>query len=139
MEASARSNLKPLSLELGGKSPLVIFDDADVDMATNLAQIASFTNKGEICIAGSRVFVQEGIYDEFLKKAVEKAESLKVGDPFHVDTNQGPQVDKIQFQKVLSYIESGRTDGATLATGGSRCGDKGYYIQPTIFTDVKVN
>ncbi|MQL75576.1 hypothetical protein Taro_007938 [Colocasia esculenta] len=125
MEAAAKSNLKSVTLELGGKSPLIIFDDADVDMA------------GEVCVAASRVFVQEGIYDEFVRKSAEKAKSWRVGDPFDPSVDQGPQVDEGQFQKVLSYIEHGKTEGATLLTGGKRCGEKGYYIEPTIFTDVK--
>ncbi|KAL6641185.1 hypothetical protein ACP70R_019366 [Stipagrostis hirtigluma subsp. patula] len=137
MEAAAKSNLKTVSLELGGKSPLIIFDDADVDMAVNLSRLAIFYNKGEVCVAGSRVYVQEGIYDEFVKKAVEAARSVKVGDPFDASTNMGPQVDKEQFEKVLSYIEHGKSEGATLLTGGKRAGDRGYYIEPTIFADVK--
>ncbi|KAG2589751.1 hypothetical protein PVAP13_5NG381900 [Panicum virgatum] len=139
MESAARSNLKPVSLELGGKSPLIIFDDADVDMAVNLSRLAIFFNKGEICAAGSRVYVQEGIYDEFVKKAVEAAQNWKVGDPFDVTTNMGPQVDKEQFEKVLKYIEHGKSEGATLLTGGKPAAAKGYYIEPTIFVDVTVS
>ncbi|XP_058111169.1 aldehyde dehydrogenase family 2 member C4-like isoform X2 [Magnolia sinica] len=137
MQASASSNLKPVSLELGGKSPLLIFNDADVDTAVDLALFAIFFNKGEICVAGSRVFVQEGIYDEFVKKAAEKAKSWVVGDPFDPHVQQGPQVDKKQFEKILKYIEYGKSEGATLLTGGKPCGEKGYFIEPTIFTDVK--
>jgi len=136
MESAARSNLKSVSLELGGKSPLIIFDDADVDMAVNLSRLAIFFNKGEICAAGSRVYVQEGIYDEFVKKTVEAAQNWKVGDPFDVTTNMGPQVDKEQFEKVLKYIEHGKSEGATLLTGGKPAAAKGYYIEPTIFVDV---
>lgn len=137
MEASAKSNLKPVSLELGGKSPLIIFDDADLDMAVTLARTAVFFNKGEICVAGSRVYVQEGIYDEFVKRIAESVKSWVVGDPFDPNVHQGPQVDKRQFEKVLQYIEHGKREGATLLTGGKPCGEKGYYIEPTIFTDVK--
>ncbi|XP_048552007.1 aldehyde dehydrogenase family 2 member C4-like [Triticum urartu] len=137
MEASARSNLKTVSLELGGKSPLIIFDDADVDMAVELSRLAIFFNKGEVCVAGSRVYVQEGIYDEFVKRAVVAAQNWKVGDPFDVATNMGPQVDKEQFERVLRYIEHGKSEGATLLTGGKPASDKGYYIEPTIFADVK--
>uniref|UniRef100_A0A0D9V2G6 Aldehyde dehydrogenase 1 n=1 Tax=Leersia perrieri TaxID=77586 RepID=A0A0D9V2G6_9ORYZ len=137
MEAAARSNLKMVSLELGGKSPMIIFDDADVDMAVHLSTLAIFFNKGEICVAGSRVYVQEGIYDEFVKKAAEAAKNWKVGDPFDAATNMGPQVDKVQFERVLKYIEIGKNEGATLVTGGKPTGDKGYYIEPTIFEDVK--
>ncbi|CAN6455850.1 unnamed protein product [Victoria cruziana] len=137
MSAAAQSNLKSVTLELGGKSPVIIFDDADVDMAVELAQRACFFNKGEICVAGSRILVQEGIYDEFVKKCVAKTREMVVGDPFDPSVSQGPQVDKKQFEKVLSYIEHGKREGATLLTGGKACGDVGYYIEPTIFADVK--
>lgn len=137
MGEAARSNLKPVSLELGGKSPLIIFNDADVNMAVDLAKNAIFFNKGEICVAGSRVFVQEEIYDEFIKKISESLKTWVVGDPFDPTVNQGPQIDKKQFEKVLRYIEYGKRDGATLLTGGKSCGEKGYFIEPTIFTDVK--
>ncbi|KAK8969939.1 Aldehyde dehydrogenase family 2 member C4 [Platanthera guangdongensis] len=137
MEAAARSNLKSVSLELGGKSPLIIFNDADVNMAADLAKNAIFFNKGEICVAGSRVFVQEDIYDEFIKKISESLKTWVVGDPFDPNVNQGPQIDKKQFEKVLRYIEYGKRDGASLLTGGKPCGEKGYFIEPTIFTDVK--
>ncbi|XP_042481946.1 aldehyde dehydrogenase family 2 member C4 [Macadamia integrifolia] len=137
MQASATSNLKPVSLELGGKSPLVIFNDADLDMAVNIAFLGILSNKGEICVAGSRVYVQDGIYDEFVKKAAEKAKTWVVGDPFDPLSQQGPQADKQQFKKILSYIEHGKGEGATLLTGGKPCMEKGYYIEPTIFTDVK--
>ncbi|TYI17202.1 hypothetical protein ES332_A07G007500v1 [Gossypium tomentosum] len=137
MVAAATSNLKPVSLELGGKSPLLIFDDADVDEAANIAFNGTFFNKGEICVASSRVYVQEGIYDKIVGKLVEKAKALVVGDPFDPQVNQGPQADKKQFEKILSYIEHGKREGATLLTGGKHIGQKGYYIQPTIFADVK--
>ncbi|KAJ0030004.1 hypothetical protein Pint_13151 [Pistacia integerrima] len=137
MQAAAASNLKTVSLELGGKSPLLIFDDADVDKAADLALLGVVYNKGEICVSSSRVYVQEGIYDELVKKLVEKAKAWVVGDPFDPKVRQGPQVDKKQFDRILSYIEHGKREGATLLTGGKPCGEKGYYIEPTIFTDVK--
>ncbi|GLT61497.1 hypothetical protein SLA2020_341990 [Shorea laevis] len=137
MQAAAASNLKPVSLELGGKSPLLIFDDADVNAATDLALNGILYNKGEICVASSRVYVQEGIYDEFVKKLVEKTKSWVVGDPFDPKVCQGPQVDKKQFEKILYYIEQGKRAGATLLTGGKALGNKGFYIEPTIFVDVK--
>nr|CAD70567.1 aldehyde dehydrogenase [Crocus sativus] len=136
MESAAKSNLKNVSPELGGKSPMIVFDDADVDMAVSLNSLAVFFNKGEVCVAGSRVYVQEGIYDEFVKRAVEAARSWKVGDPFDQSRNMGPQVDKDQFESVLKYIEHGKSEGATLLTGGKPAADKGYYIEPTIFVDV---
>ncbi|KAL4390874.1 hypothetical protein AHAS_Ahas03G0188700 [Arachis hypogaea] len=137
MHAAASSNLKAVSLELGGKSPLIIFYDADLDKAADLAFFGMFFNKGEICAAGSRVYVQEGIYDELEKKLVEKAKACVVGDPFDPKTNQGPQADKNQFDKILSYIEHGKKEGATLLTGGKSIGTKGYFIEPTIFSHVK--
>ncbi|KAJ4708413.1 Aldehyde dehydrogenase family 2 member like [Melia azedarach] len=137
MQAAATSNLKSVSLELGGKSPLLIFDDADADTAAELALLGNLYNKGEICVASSRVYVQEGIYDEFVNKLTEKAKAWVVGDPFDPAVRQGPQVDMEQFDKILSYIRHGTREGATLLTGGKRIGEKGYYIEPTVFTDVK--
>ncbi|KNA03060.1 hypothetical protein SOVF_212760 [Spinacia oleracea] len=137
MQAAAMSNLKQVSLELGGKSPVIIFDDADVDVAANLALLGIVYNKGEICVSGSRVFVQEGIHDAVVLKLAEKAKNWVVGDPFDDNSQQGPQVDKKQFEKILSYIEQGKREGANLLCGGSRHGDKGYFIQPTIFTEVQ--
>ncbi|CAL1359472.1 unnamed protein product [Linum trigynum] len=136
MQAAATSNLKPVSLELGGKSPLLIFDDADVDKAADLALLGILYNKGEVCVASSRVFVQEGIYDEFVKTLAVKAKDWVVGDPFNPKSRLGPQVDKNQYEKILAYIEHGKREGATLLTGGKPASKKGYYIQPTVFTDV---
>nr|GMC98197.1 aldehyde dehydrogenase family 2 member C4-like [Ipomoea batatas] len=128
MQAAAASNLKPVSLELGGKSPFIVFDDVDVDQIAGLALAASTFNKGEICVAGSRVFVQEGIYDKFVEKVV--------GDPFDPNVQQGPQVSKTHYERVLSYIEHGKREGATLLAGGKPLDRKGYFIEPTIFADV---
>ncbi|KAL4283603.1 hypothetical protein GQ457_16G003830 [Hibiscus cannabinus] len=137
MMAAAASNLKPVSLELGGKSPLLIFDDANIDQAADIAFRGMFFNKGEICVASSRVFVQEGIYEKLKKKLVEKAKATVVGDPFDPKVHQGPQTDKKQFEKILFYIDKGKTEGAKLLVGGNRVGQKGYFIEPTIFADVK--
>ncbi|PWZ16402.1 Aldehyde dehydrogenase family 2 member C4 [Zea mays] len=140
MKASAESNLKPVYLELGGKSPLIVFDDADLDMAVELAVGASFFNKGEACVAASRVYVQERVYDRFEERLAERMRSWVVGDPFSDPrADQGPQVDKAQYERVLSYIDHGKREGATLLTGGRPCGPegKGYYIEPTVFTNVK--
>ncbi|KAN0082987.1 Aldehyde dehydrogenase domain containing protein [Tylopilus felleus] len=135
LEASAKSNLKNVTLELGGKSPNIIFDDADLEQAVNWAAFGIFWNHGQTCCAGSRIFVQEGIYDEFLKRFTEKARSLKVGDPFHPETFQGPQVSETQFNRIMSYIQSGKDAGATVEVGGERHGSEGYFIRPTIFTN----
>ncbi|OEL18477.1 Aldehyde dehydrogenase family 2 member B7, mitochondrial [Dichanthelium oligosanthes] len=134
---AARSNLKPVTLELGGKSPFVIMDDADVDQAVELAHFALFFNQGQCCCAGSRTFVHERVYDEFVEKAKARALKRVVGDPFRKGVEQGPQIDDEQFKKILRYIRSGVDSGATLVTGGDRLGDKGFYIQPTIFSDVQ--
>ncbi|GAA0144654.1 dehydrogenase [Lithospermum erythrorhizon] len=136
MQAAAMSNLKPVSLELGGKSPVIIFNDVDVDKAVDIALQAALFNKGEICVAGSRTFVQEGIYDDFIRKLQVKMKSWVVGDPFDPKVTQGPQVDQKQYEKVLSYIELGKKEGATLLMGGKPLEGKGFYIEPTIFTDV---
>jgi len=136
MELAAKSNLKKVTLELGGKSPNIIFDDADLDLAVVGARTGIFFNHGQVCCAGSRIFVQEGIYDEFVKRFSANAQSIKLGDQFAKDTAQGPQVDEIQFNKILGYIEKGKSQGATIACGGNRVGSKGYFISPTILTNL---
>ncbi|KAF8623356.1 hypothetical protein AX15_006398 [Amanita polypyramis BW_CC] len=137
MEASAKSNLKKVTLELGGKSPNIIFNDADLDQAVNWASHGIFFNHGQTCCAGSRIFVQEGIYDKFLEKFTERARAIKVGDPFVQGIDQGPQVSQIQYDRIMGYIDSGKSDGATVHLGGARVGKEGYYIEPTIFTNVR--
>ncbi|KAF5309414.1 hypothetical protein D9619_012378 [Psilocybe cf. subviscida] len=137
MEAAAKSNLKTVTLELGGKSPNIIFDDADLEQAVNWTAHGIFWNHGQACCAGSRIFVQEGIYDKFMEKFVEKAKSIKIGDPFANNIDQGPQVSQIQYDRIMGYIDSGKQEGATVLVGGERHGDEGYFISPTIFTNVK--
>lgn len=137
MEAAAKSNLKRVTLELGGKSPNVVFADADMSQAIEGAHFALFFNQGQCCCAGSRLFVEEKCYDEFVEKSVERARQRTVGDPFDPKTEQGPQVDKDQFNKVMSYIEAGNKEGAELLTGGRRVGDRGFFIEPTVFANVK--
>jgi aldehyde dehydrogenase (NAD+) len=137
MEAAAKSNLKRISLELGGKSPNIIFADSDLDEAVEGAHTGLFVNQGQSCCAGSRVFVEDKIYDQFVEKSVARARKRRVGDPLDPGTDQGPQVDQSQFDRVMGYIESGRREGATLACGGERVGDRGYFIQPTVFSDVQ--
>lgn len=136
MGASAASNLKRVSLELGGKSAAIVCSDADIDAAVEQAHFALFFNQGQCCCAGSRLFVHESIYDEFVEKSVKRAQKRTIGDPL-TDVEQGPQVDNDQFTKVMGYIDSGKNEGAKLLTGGSRHGSKGYFVQPTIFGDVK--
>ncbi len=137
MEASARSNMKPVTLELGGKSPNIIFEDTDLDEAVEGAHLGLFANQGQSCCAGSRVFVQERIYDRFVEKSAARARRRIVGDPFAATTDQGPLVDQAQFDRVMGYIQSGRDEGALLACGGERVGNRGYFVQPTIFADVR--
>ncbi|KAK1230877.1 hypothetical protein PQX77_006016, partial [Marasmius sp. AFHP31] len=138
-EASAKSNLKVVSLELGGKSPNIIFDDCDLEQAAKWSARGIFFNMGQACIAGSRLFVQEGIYDKFVAAFQEESKvwSQHTGDPFENDVQHGPQVSQLQFDRVMGYIDSAKKDGATILTGGSRHGDSGYFIQPTIITDTR--
>jgi aldehyde dehydrogenase (NAD+) len=137
MAAAAQSNLKRVTLELGGKSPNIIFEDTDLDAAVEGAHMGIFVNQGQSCCAGSRVFVEEKIYHQFVEKSVARAQQRRVGDPLDPSTQQGPQVDQSQFDRVMGYIESGRSDGATLAYGGERVGHRGYFIRPTVFADVQ--
>eukprot|EP00742_Colponemidia_sp_Colp-10_P005990 GILJ01006411.1.p1 GENE.GILJ01006411.1~~GILJ01006411.1.p1 ORF type:complete len:482 (+),score=93.47 GILJ01006411.1:272-1717(+) len=137
MAAAADSNLKRVTLELGGKSANVVFEDADIDLAVEGAVGAIFANMGQNCVAGSRLFLHESIHDDFLNKLVSKVEKeLTVGNPFEMSTNQGPLVDNVQFQRVLQFIESGKSEGATVSTGGKRRGSNGFYVEPTIFSNV---
>ncbi|KAI1487073.1 aldehyde dehydrogenase [Biscogniauxia mediterranea] len=136
MKAAASSNLKKVTLELGGKSPNIVFDDADIEQAISWVNFGIYYNHGQCCCAGSRVYVQEGIYDKFIAAFKKRAEENHVGDPFDEKTFQGPQVSQLQYDRIMSYIEHGKESGATVLTGGTRHGDKGYFIKPTIFSDV---
>ena len=137
MRAAGRSNLKRVSLELGGKSPNIVLADADLDTAIEGAFIGLFLNQGQCCCAGSRLFVQERIHEEFTARMLARTAKQKLGDPFDPATTQGPQVSKEQFDKVMGYIRSGRETGAKLLTGGRRWGERGFFIEPTVFDDVK--
>ncbi|KAL0572816.1 hypothetical protein V5O48_009144 [Marasmius crinis-equi] len=137
MEAAARSNLKNVTLELGGKSPNIIFNDADLQQAVDWSFFGVFWNHGQACIAGSRIYVQSGIYDKFLENFTEKTRSIKLGDPFAPGTYQGPQVSNIQRDRILGYIKSGKEQGATLHYGGESHDGDGYFVNPTIFVDTK--
>lgn len=138
----ASGNMKNITLETGGKSPLLVFNDADIDQAAKWAHIGIFSNMGQICTATSRVLVQEGVYDEFVNLIKDAIKSTStIGDPFSDSTFQGPQVTKAQYEKVLGYIDAGKSEGATLETGGvphKNVGQgKGFFIEPTIFTGVQ--
>jgi aldehyde dehydrogenase (NAD+) len=137
MKAAAETNLKRVTLELGGKSPNIVFADADMDQAVEGAHFALFFNQGQCCCAGSRLYVEEKCYDEFVEKSVARAKKRSVGNPFDKMTEQGPQVDSDQFNKVMGYIDSGKREHAKLLAGGGRVGNKGYFIEPTVFGDVK--
>lgn len=132
---AAKSNLKNVTLELGGKSPNIIFEDADLDKAVFWAAIGIFANHGQVCCAGSRIFVQESIYDKFEPKFVAAARAIKLGNPWNKDTTQGPQISEAQFNRIMSYIEGGKEAGAKVITGGTRHGTEGYFIEPTVFAN----
>jgi aldehyde dehydrogenase (NAD+) len=135
----AAGSLKRVSLELGGKSPNVVFADADLEAALRGALTGIFYNKGEVCAAGSRLLVEQRVHDEFVGKLVDRVKGLKVGDPMDKGTRMGPVVSAQQLETVLGYVEAGRREGATLAAGGERArvGDgRGYFLQPTVFTGV---
>lgn len=132
----AAQTLKRLTFELGGKSPNVIFADADLDAAVAGTELGLFFNQGQCCCAGSRVFVDRKIHRQFVEKLVQRASARKLGDPFDPNTTQGPQVDQAQFEKILSYIEKGQQAGADCVTGGKRFGKKGFYVEPTVFDNV---
>ncbi|XP_075459108.1 aldehyde dehydrogenase X, mitochondrial [Ascaphus truei] len=138
-QAAGETNLKRVTLELGGKSPSIVLADADLEHAVEQCHEALFFNMGQCCSAGSRTFVEETIYNEFLERTVEKAKLRKVGNPFELDTKHGPQIDKEQFDKILGYIKCSKTEGAKLMCGGERFGDKGFFIKPTVFADVQDN
>jgi aldehyde dehydrogenase (NAD+) len=155
MKAAASSNLKKVTLELGGKSPNIVFEDADIDNAISWVNFGIFYNHGQCCCAGSRIYVQESIYDKFVERFKERAQTNVVGDPFAKETFQGPQVSQLQYDRIMAYvlfslmvfpidtkidpsryIDTGKKEGAKVEIGGERHGDIGYFIQPTIFSNV---
>ncbi|NP_001135258.1 retinal dehydrogenase 2 [Salmo salar] len=136
-EAAGKSNLKRVTLELGGKNPNIIFADADLDLAVEQAHQGVFFNAGQCCTAGSRIFVEEPIYEEFVRRSVERAKRRTVGSPFDPTTEQGPQISQEQQSRVLEFIRSGISEGARLECGGKALGLKGFFIEPTVFSNVK--
>lgn len=134
---NAADTVKKVTLELGGKSPNIVFADADIDKAVKNIAHGIFFNSGEVCCAGSRVYVQDSVYDEVLSKFRDYTASLKVGNPFDNDTYQGAQTSQKQLEKVLDYVKKGEEEGARVIIGGKRHGSKGYFVEPTIFADVK--
>ncbi|QDT32131.1 aldehyde dehydrogenase family protein [Thalassoglobus polymorphus] len=134
--ADAAQTLKRTTFELGGKSPNIVFSDCDIDAAIQGAEFGLFFNQGQCCCAGSRLFVEESIHEKFVERLVSRAQERKLGNPFDTSTTQGPQIDADQFNKIMDYIERGKQAGANCITGGAQEGDKGFYIQPTIFDNV---
>jgi len=137
MEAAAKSNLKKVSLELGGKSPHLIFESCDMDQAANWAALGICYNSGQDCTAGSRVYVEETIYDAFIELLVSKVKELVFGDGLDDKTSGGPVVSKTQYDRIWAYIESGKQEGAKVALGGNKRTGKGFFVDPTIFTDIR--
>lgn len=135
-EAAAK-RLIPSTLELGGKSANIVFDDAQLDRAVEGALMGILFNQGQVCCAGSRLFIQEGIYDEFLERLARAFEKVRVGDPMDPATQVGAQVNERQLQKVLGYVEIGKNEGARVLTGGERASEKGAFMKPTILADVR--
>jgi aldehyde dehydrogenase (NAD+) len=137
IQKSAADTLKRVTFELGGKSPNVVFADADLEAAVAGAFHAIYFHGGQCCTAGSRLFVEEKIHPEFVTRLTDKAKKRRVGDPLNRETEQGPQVSQEQLDKILGYVHAGQEQGAKLVAGGRRVGDKGYFVEPTIFDQVK--
>jgi len=141
LQASSVSNLKRLSLELGGKSPNIVFPDADLDAAMKGAFWGIFGGKGEVCSAGSRLLLHADVHDRFLDELAARARKLRVGNPLDPATQMGSQISARQMDRILDYIESGKQEGARLVCGGERDTDgdkaKGFFVKPTVFADVK--
>ncbi|VVC93052.1 unnamed protein product [Leptidea sinapis] len=136
MKSCAVSNMKKVSLELGGKSPLVVFEDCDLDKAVRNGMASVFFNKGENCIAAGRLFIEESIHDEFVRRVVEETKKICIGDPLNRGTAHGPQNHKAHMDKLIEFCQQGVKEGAKLVYGGKRVDRPGFFFQPTIFTDV---
>ena len=136
LHASADSNLKKVTVELGGKSPAIVFPDCDLQQAVDGIHVGLFFNGGQVCCAGSRVYVHDSIHDEFVKLATKKVKSQPLASAVNKGSSLQPIVDDLQHKRVLGYIEKGKAEGATLAAGG-HAGDKSYFVEPTLFTDVQ--
>lgn len=136
---AAAGNLKRVTLELGGKSANIIFPDANLDMAVKAAGSGIFFNSGQVCSAGSRILVHEKVYDEVVDRLATRAKAVRVGDPKDAATSMGPLVSAVQMNRVLDYIDIGKREGARIAIGGTRQGESGYFVKPTVFADVEHN
>ncbi|XP_071528563.1 cytosolic 10-formyltetrahydrofolate dehydrogenase isoform X3 [Panulirus ornatus] len=137
MKSCAESNLKKVSLELGGKSPFIIFADCDLDKAVRMGMSSVFFNKGENCIAAGRLFVEDSIHDEFVSRVIEECKKMVIGDPLNRGTAHGPQNHKAHLDKLLEYIDIGLKEGAKLVYGGKRVDRPGFFLHPTVFTNVE--
>jgi len=136
----AAVGLKNITLETGGKSPLLVFDDADMEQAVKWSHYGIMSNQGQICTATSRILVQESIFDTFVDHFRKQVSEVSIiGDQWSADTFQGPQVTKQQYERILSYVDIGKQEGATLVEGGEARSGDGYYIKPTVFTGVSSN
>lgn len=133
---AAADNITKISLELGGKSPSVVFADADLDMAVRQTASGAFFNAGQVCSAATRVIVHDSIHDAFVERMTQRASGLRIGEPLAAGTSFGPVISRKQMERVLNYIEIGRSEGATAVLGGERSGNRGFYVPPTILTGV---
>ncbi|TKT81193.1 betaine-aldehyde dehydrogenase [Aquamicrobium sp. LC103] len=137
----AGSRMKHATMELGGKSPLIVFEDADLENAIGGAMLGNFYSTGQVCSNGTRVFVHKGLHDRFIDRLVERTKNIRIGDPLDPDTQMGPLINKAQHEKVAAYIETGRQEGATLACGGGAPSlqgfEDGFFVEPTVFTGVR--
>ncbi|TFY79110.1 hypothetical protein EWM64_g4902 [Hericium alpestre] len=133
MEAAARTNLKKVSLELGGKSPNIIYDDCDLEQAVRWSIMGLYAGQGQLCAALTRIYVQESLYDKFVEAFLAGVKHMKIGGPFDPEAVVGPVVSQTQYDRVMSYIEAGKSQGASLLVGGTRHGNEGFFIQPTLF------
>ncbi|SPB14902.1 betaine-aldehyde dehydrogenase [Caballeronia novacaledonica] len=133
----AAGNFKRVTLELGGKSANVIFADANLDGAVRAAASGIFFNAGQVCSAGSRILAQRAVYDEVVERLAQRARTIKLGDPSQRETNMGPLISAKQMKSVLDYVDIGKEEGASLVTGGRRSGERGYFVEPTVFANVE--
>ncbi len=134
--AAAADGMKHVTMELGGKSPMIVFDDADIENAVSGAILGNFYSSGQVCSNGTRVFVQKGIKEAFLARLAERLATAKIGDPLDEEVNFGPMVSENQMNIALGYVEKGKAEGARLVFGGARIEGEGFYMQPTVFADV---
>ncbi|HYB37754.1 MAG TPA: aldehyde dehydrogenase family protein [Mycobacterium sp.] len=135
--ASSESNLKKVTLELGGKSPVLIFDDANLDLATAVASFGTFIHSGQACVCGSRIFAQRGVYEEVVERIATMGNNLKLGGPKEEGSMIGPLISAKQLTRVMGYIDQGKSDGVEVVTGGHRLDRRGYFVHPTVLTSVK--